>query len=134
MALPLIYGEFGVVMDPSMTISEKGNAMLRLRGIAKDRVRDANGTWADGDPMFIDIVVLGKVGENLFESVGKGDTIMVSGKLRSREYEKDGAKQVAYQILAESAAVSVRWKPTRETGLENVATVKEALGAAEIPF
>lgn len=134
MALPLIYGEFGVVMDPNMTISEKGNAMLRLRGIAKDRVRDANGTWSDGDPMFIDIVVLGKVGENLFESVGKGDTIMVSGKLRSREYEKDGAKQIAYQILAESAAVSVRWKPTRDTGLENVATVKEALGAAEIPF
>lgn len=133
MALPIIHGEFGIVMDPAMTISDKGNAMLRLRGVAKDRVRDANGNWGDGDPMFIDIVAFGKSAENLFESVDKGDTVMVSGKLRSREWEKDGVKQVGYQIVADSLAVSVRWKATRESS-SNVANARESLGASEIPF
>lgn len=134
MALPLINGEFGIVADPNLTISEKGNAMLRLRGIAKDRTRDASGNWTDGDPLFIDIVAFGKPAENLFESVAKGDTITVSGKLRAREYEKDGAKQVSFQIVADSIGVSVRWKATREGSFEGIESVKESLGASEIPF
>lgn len=110
--LPLINGEFGVVGDPEIRFSEKGSAWIKIRGIAKDRMRDAQGQWKDGDPLFIDIVS-GNSAEHLFESVVKGDTIIVSGKLKQREYEKDGEKRVVLEIRADSIGVSTRWNPAK---------------------
>ena len=135
--LPPITGEFGIVADPEIRFSEKGSAWVKLRCVAKDRVRDANGTWSDGDPCFIDIIV-NQGAENLFESVVKGDSIVVIGALKQREYEVDGQKRTSYQIRADAVGVSVRWgtaktpKSLESTG--NVESVKEALGATEVPF
>lgn len=133
--LPAITGEFGVVADPELRFSEKGNSWIKIRGVAKDRVRDASGQWGDGDPLFIDIVT-NTGAENLFESVVKGDTITVSGKLKQREYEKDGEKRVVYEIRADYVGVSVRWTPAKtpkameSTGSAQIAAA--ALGAEVI--
>ena len=135
--LPPICGEFGIVADPEIRFSDKGNAWLKVRCVAKDRVRDAMGQWADGDPVFIDVVV-NQGAENLYESVVKGDTIIVVGRLKQREYEVDGQKRTTYQIAADSVGVSVRWGTAKtprvleqSSGIEAAA---EALGAKEIPF
>lgn len=135
--LPIISGEFGVVNEPEIRFTDKGGAWVKIRGIAKDRVRDANGTWGDGDPLFIDIIVNAKTGaENLYESVAKGDTVIVTGKLKQREYEKDGQKRVEYQIRAESIGVGTRWAtaktPRSVESVSGVDAAKDALGAVEI--
>lgn len=140
MALPVITGEFGVI-SLDLKFSQKGSAWLKIRGIAKDRVRDANGTWGDGDPLFIDIIV-NQGSEHLCESVVKGDTVIVTGKLKQREYEIDGQKRVDIQIHADSVGVSTRWAPARtqrSIDANGVATVQESLGAevieqTEAPF
>ena len=140
MALPTITGEFGVI-SLDLKFSQKGNAWLKIRAIAKDRVRDANGAWSDGDPLFIDIV-LNQGSEHLFESVVKGDNIIVTGKLKQREYEVDGQKRTDIQIHADSIGVSTRWAPARtQRAIEStgINTVKESLGAevidqTEAPF
>jgi single-strand DNA-binding protein len=135
--LPTIHGEFGVVAEPDLKFSQNGSAWLKLRGIAKDRVRDASGTWSDGDPLFIDIVC-NQGAENLYESIAKGDTVIVSGKLKQREYEKDGDKRTVIEIRADSIGVSVRWGPARTQNAMQAAaakpedTAKDVLGATEI--
>lgn len=134
--LPTINGEFGVVADPDLRFSNNGTAWLKLRGIAKDRVRDASGTWSDGDPLFIDIVC-NQGAENLFESIVKGDTIIVSGKLKQREYEKDGDKRTVIEIRADSIGVSVRWGTARTPGsiqssMNTVQDAADVLGATPI--
>lgn len=133
--LPTINGEFGVVAEPDLKFSNNGSAWLKLRGIAKDRVRDASGTWSDGDPLFIDIVC-NQGAENLFESIVKGDTVIVSGKLKQREYEKDGQKRTVIEIRADSIGVSVRWGTARTPGSLQAASGKsvaqDTLGATEI--
>jgi single-strand DNA-binding protein len=106
--LPIITGEFGVVAEPDLRFSEKGAAWLKLRVIAKDRVRDASGTWGDGDPLFIDIVT-NNGAEHLFESIVKGDTIMVIGKLKQREYEKDGEKRTVMEVEVEEIGPSLKY-------------------------
>lgn len=134
--LPPISGEFGIVADPEIRFSEKGNAWAKIRGVAKDRVRDAQGKWADGDPLFIDIIV-NQGAENLAESVMKGDTLLVVGKLRQREYEVNGEKRTSYQISADSVGVSLRWGPAKTSrilGDSGVDAAKSALGGEEIPF
>lgn len=129
--LPTIHGEFGVVADPELRFSDKGSAWIKVRGIAKDRVRDNTGNWSDGDPLFIDILLSGQSAEHLFESIVKGDTITVTGKLKQREYEKDGEKRTAMEIRADSIGVSVRWgtAKTAKSLDSNVSKVAEELGA-----
>lgn len=133
--LPNIAGEFGVVADPELKFSDKGNAWMRIRCVAKDRVRDSNGQWTDGTALFIDVVVGGKTAENLMESVAKGDSIMVVGRLEQTEWtDKEGVKKSSIRIRAEEIGVSVRWNPAktpRALELTAPATLS-ALGAEEI--
>lgn len=138
--LPQIAGEFGIVADPEIRFSEKGSAWVKMRCVAKDRVRDANGVWADGDPCFIDIIV-NSGAEHLFESVVKGDSVLVIGALKQREYEVDGQKRTSYQIRADAVGVSVRWGTARtqksiDASGGGTSAVADALGATEIdaPF
>lgn len=137
--LPTITGEFGVVKEPEIRFSDKGTAWAKIRCSAKDRKRDANGNWTDGDPLYIDIVV-GNGAENLVESVLPGDTIIVQGKLKMREYEVDGQKRQGYQISADTVGVSLRWNAAKtprmleQGGSMSTADVADALGASEIPF
>ena len=140
--LPFISGEFGVVADPELRFSDKGSSWIKVRGVAKDRIRDKQGNWSDGDPLSIDIVGSGPSSERLFESINKGDTIMVSGKLKQREYEKDGEKRVVQEIRADNLAVSVRWTsaktPKALEGSVDIASVADSFGAEiiqeEVPF
>lgn len=129
--LPVIHGEFGVVADPEVKFSEKGNAWLRLRLIAKDRVRDTNGQWVDGKPLFLDAWIAGKMAENLTDSVSKGDSIIVSGKLEMNEWEDNtGTKRTSYRILVDQVGVSLRWSSTKQVTREQaVARVTEAFEA-----
>lgn len=133
--LPIISGEFGVVGDPEIRFSEKGSAWLKVRGIAKDRVKAADGTWGDGDPVFIDIIINAGA-ENLYDSIAKGDSIIVTGKLKQRTYEVNGEKRTDFQIRAESVGVSTRWASAKTPrALEaggSIDAAKDALGAVEI--
>lgn len=110
MSLPSITGEFGVVRDPEMRFADGGRPWLKIRGAAKQRKRDDNNNWVDGETCYIDIIVGGKQAEHLLESVTTGDTILVSGDLQMREWtDKDGNKQTSYQINAKQAGVSTQF-------------------------
>jgi single-strand DNA-binding protein len=45
-----------------------------------------DGQWRDGDTSFFKVVWLGQA-ENLADSLGKGDRVMVTGRLRQRSWE-----------------------------------------------
>lgn len=141
--LPIVTGEFGVVKDPDVKFNDNGSMWMKIRGAAKDRIRGQNGEWTDGPPLYIDILVgnggQGSKATHLAESVLKGDTITVIGKLKLREYEYQGEKRQEYQIEAETVGVSTRYgtaKSERVAGnaSDPVETVKDVLGAEEIPF
>lgn len=136
MALPMVYGEFVLVKDPDIRFSNGGKAWAILRGVAKDRVRDSNGNWADGDPLFIDIIVAQQA-EHLYESVCKGDTVTVAGRLKSREFEHNGEKRTGFTISADQVGVSVRWGPAKtakavESVKGNAQAAVDILGAEEL--
>ena len=140
MALPTLSGEFGVVSDPEITFSTNGNARLKLRVIAKDRKRDANGNWTDGDPWFGDVVVWGKTAEYLCDSIAKGDSIVIANaKAEQHKYtDKDGIEKTSSSFVAESVGVSTRWgsaKTQRVLDTQSaIGTALDSLGATEVPF
>lgn len=142
MALPVVHGEFGIVKEPEIKFSSGGNTWLTIRCVAKDRKRDGAGNWTDGDTTFIDIVMFGKNAENLVESVTKGDTINVTGKLVQKSWEdNEGNKRSTYQIVADQVGVSLRWGPAKSGQMfganRSIETIKAELGAEEleeVPF
>jgi single-strand DNA-binding protein len=61
--------------------------------------------------------------------------VIVTGRLKQRTWEKDGQKQTAIQINADSIGVSTRWGPAKTAkALETTpqSTLKSTLGATEI--
>jgi single-strand DNA-binding protein len=127
--LPDITGEFGVVAEPEIRFSESGKAWAKVRGVAKDRKRDSNGEWVDGDPIFIDILIFGKPAEHIVESVNKGDTIIVKGRLTPNNWtDKEGNERKEVKIMADEIGVSVRWNPAKAPSmlLESGAAVATA--------
>lgn len=132
--LPVFAAEVGIVADPEIRFSQNGRAWATIRCVAKDRVRDDNGQWTDGDPCFIDVVV-NQGAEHLAESVMKGDSLLVIGKLKQRHYEVDGQKRSSYQVTADSIGVSLKWgtaKTARVLGDAGVKNVTEAFGATPV--
>lgn len=135
MSLPIITGEFGVG-SVEAKFSQKGNLWVSARIVAKDRVRDANGVWGDGDPCWLSLVVFGQQAENLAESVEKGDTITVTGKLGMREWTTDGGeKRTMYQITVDqfvgSVGVSVKWNPVKAVKADRGATERAVSNLAD---
>jgi single-strand DNA-binding protein len=140
--LPSINGEFGVVFEPEIRFTDDGRAWVKIRGVAKDRqFNQETKTWEDkGDPTFIDIVVGGKMAENITDSVNVGDTIVVAGRLHQREWEKDGKKEKAYQIRADHIGVGVRFekaptsKMTSTRGTADTNSVSAPPVSTDAPF
>ncbi len=112
--LPSVVGEFVIVADPELRFSTDGKPWAKIRGVAKDRRKNASGEWEDGDVCFIDILVNGKTAELLIESATKGDSIVVQGKLNYRQWESDdGRKNQSYTIRADSVGVSTRFSTAK---------------------
>lgn len=109
--LPTISGEFGVVKDPEIRFSDSG-AWATLRCVFKDRKRDSNGQWTDGDPNFINVTISAGA-EHLVESVRKGDSVVIVGRLVIKEYEKDGIKHQSPEIRADAIGPSTRWSQAK---------------------
>jgi len=138
MPLPRLHGEFNVVMDPETKFLDSGKTMVKLRVVAKTR-KKVDGSWVDGDSSFFNVVVWDPFAANLIEAgASKGDTVFVSGKIRERQFEKDGEKRSTVEISVgdqdDSIGLSSRW-PRRAKSMDNaqanIASAKAALGASD---
>lgn len=130
--LPAITAELGVVKDPELKFSDKGSTWMKLRCKAAARIRSSDGSWTNGTPLFIDVVISGKYAENLAESIGKGDTIIVHGELEPNEWtDKEGNVRNEIRIRAEYVGPSTKWNPARTPTVANdaVTTAVSGLGA-----
>lgn len=65
--------------------------------IASERPKDSKG---ERKTDFIPCMAWGKTAEFISQYFRKGDMAIISGRLQSRNYEKDGQKRCAYEIYA----------------------------------
>lgn len=88
-----------LVRDPELR-QAGSTSVCALRIAVNDRRKNnATGEWED-KPGFFDVTVFAGQGENCAKFLSKGSRIGVSGKLDYREWEKDGQKRSAVQIIA----------------------------------
>ena len=94
--------------DPEVrNIPGSGQAVCSLRIAHNERYKDASGEWADRAAYF-DVTIWSGLGEWMGRNLRKGQKVVVSGRLKWREWEQDGNKRQAVDIVADSVVPVVR--------------------------
>lgn len=103
------YGWGNLTRDPELRYFETGNNVCNT-GLA------INKTWTDAKGQkqesteFLDLSIWGKMGENVAESLGKGDRVVVAGVLKVRRVEQDdGSKRQFVEINVTEIGPALRW-------------------------
>jgi single-strand DNA-binding protein len=93
-----------------------GTAVCSLRIAHNERYKDASGEWADRAAYF-DVTIWSGLGEWMGRNLHKGQKVVVSGRLRWREWEApNGDKRQAVDITADSVVPVVRDGDSRGGG------------------
>jgi single-strand DNA-binding protein len=100
--------------DPEMRFTPGGHAVCNFTVAYTPRERDASGEWKDGDVQYWNVAAWRALGENIAESLVRGDPVIVSGTVRFRQYvTKEGEKRHAHEITADSVGVSLAFHTVR---------------------
>lgn len=88
--------------DPYYRMTEQGTPFLSLRvGCTPRRFDRSAGQWQDLDSMFLTVNCWRGLAENVNASeMRRGDPVLVTGRLRLREYTKDGVLRFSAEIEA----------------------------------
>jgi single-strand DNA-binding protein len=113
--------------DPELRHLPSGTALCKLRVAVNERVKDGTGEWSDR-AMYFDVTVWSGIGEWVAGNLSKGDGIAVQGRLQWREWEKDGVKRQAVDIVAESIVPVPRGERQTSGGRQPAAAVQPVRG------
>lgn len=130
--------------DPELRFTPGGAAVVSF-GIAVNRnIQDkSSGEWQT-QVDFFNVTAWYKLAENIAESLGKGDRVLINGRLSQDSWEdKDGQKRSAVRIIAnivapslEFASCKIEKNPRAEGGISD--TVEAGGGVdftdEDIPF
>src|SRR5215471_5521218 len=98
-----------LVDDPELRFTPAGQPVARFRVASTPRFRDNNtGEWKDGDSLFLTCNVWRQAAENVAESLQRGMRVIVSGRLRQRNYEtKEGEKRTVFEVEVDDVGPSL---------------------------
>jgi len=103
-----------ITRDPELRYTAGGQAIATF-GIAVNRrwQNRQSQAWEESTSFF-DVVCWGDLGTNVSDSLGKGDRVIVSGRLEQRSWEtQDGEKRSKIEVVADEVGPSVRWAVAR---------------------
>ncbi|HYV15254.1 MAG TPA: single-stranded DNA-binding protein [Conexibacter sp.] len=87
--------------DPELRSTPSGMSVCSLRIACNTRRKGSSGEWED-KPNYFDVTVWGAQGENCARYLAKGRPVAIDGRLEWREWEHEGQKRQAVDIIADS--------------------------------
>src|ERR1700677_4304317 len=99
-----------LVDDPELRFTPAGQPVARFRIASTPRFMDkATNEWKDGDSLFLSCNVWRQAAENVAESLQRGMRVIVTGRLKQRNYEtKEGEKRTVYEVEVDDVGPSLR--------------------------
>ena len=111
---PAITIQGNLAADPELRYTASGAACASFTVAANPRVRDAEGNWGDGTPVFLRCTAWRELAEHVAASLRRGDPVLVVGRFRQREYQTGaGEKRRADDIQADTMAVPLDKRDVR---------------------
>ncbi|SEU45933.1 single-stranded DNA-binding protein [Nonomuraea wenchangensis] len=112
-----------VAAEPRQYTFEDGLRVTSLRVLTSHRYFDKKtGQWTDGDRVCFTVRCWRALGDNVATSVRAGQPVVVSGRLRIREFGPEGDRRFMPEIEASAVGHDLRWgtgaftKPERGGG------------------
>jgi single-strand DNA-binding protein len=111
MSLPTLAGVGRLIDDPELRFTPSGAAVCKVRLAFNSRKKDqATGEWADGDVFFVDGTVWKDEAEHVAESLSRGMEVVVSGRMKTRQYEtREGEKRSVQELSIEAIGPSLKY-------------------------
>ncbi|TMR00708.1 single-stranded DNA-binding protein [Nonomuraea turkmeniaca] len=113
-----------VAAEPRQYTFEDGLRVTSLKVLTSHRYFDKKtGQWTDGDRVCFTVRCWRALGENVATSVRAGQPVVVSGRLRIREFGQEGDRRFMPEIEASAVGHDLRWgtgvftKPERGGGV-----------------
>jgi single-strand DNA-binding protein len=98
-----------ITKDPELRFTNTGRATASFGLAVNRRWQNAGGEWQEAVSYF-NISTWGDMAENAASSLGKGDRVVVNGRLDQRSWETgEGEKRSTIEIVADEVAPSLRW-------------------------
>ena len=99
-----------LVADPELRFTPSGQPVATFRVASTPRFMDRETQeWKDADSLFLSCNVWRQAAENVAESLQRGMRVIVSGRLRQRNYEtKEGEKRTVYEVEVDDVGPSLR--------------------------
>ena len=97
--------------DPELRFTGTGTAVAAFTVAASRRVYDqASGQWQDGDTLFLRCSAWRELADHAAESLTKGMRVIVTGRLKQRQYEtSEGDKRTVFELDANDVGPSLKW-------------------------
>jgi single-strand DNA-binding protein len=90
-----------VVDRPRMRRTKNGNTVTNFRVASTSRRFDRElGQWVDNATLYINVTCWRAMGENVEESVQKGQPVIVTGRYFTREYTVNEIVRTSYELEA----------------------------------
>lgn len=118
-----------VATTPRHLTTSEGLAITSFRLASSQRRFDrASNRWVDGDTNWYTVSNFRSLAENTATSVSKGDRVIVTGKLRIRDWENTDRSGTTVEVEAEALGHDLSWgiaSYTRNSSSTEVSSVTE---------
>lgn len=96
--------------DPELRFTPSGQAVANFTVASTSRLFDRNtNEWRDGDTVFIRCSVWRQYAENVAESLTKGTRVIVTGRLKVRQYEtREGGKGTSVECEVDEVGPALK--------------------------
>ncbi len=93
--------------NPQVSTGSTGDR-VNLRVVATERRFDRGvGEWVDGDEFGVTVVCWNTLASAVLSTVRKGDPVLVSGRIATRRFERDGVTQYFTEVKADSVGLDL---------------------------
>ena len=86
--------------DPDLRYVPTGAAVCEVGLAINDRRKNAQGEWID-ETTFVDVTLWARLAEIASEYLQKGSPVLIEGRLKLEQWEKDGHKQSKLKVVGE---------------------------------
>jgi len=86
--------------DIEIKYLQSGMAVAEIGVAVNDRRKDQSGQWIE-ETTFVDVTLWGRTAEVAGEYLGKGSPILIEGRLKLDQWEKDGQKRSKMRVVCE---------------------------------
>lgn len=86
--------------DPEMGYTKGATPFAEFGLAVSDKRKDANGDWIE-ETTFVDVTLWGKTAEVAGQYLTKGAPVLIDGRLKLDQWEKDGQKRSKLRVIGE---------------------------------